>query len=617
MQPRNQHSEAVDALLVQNVEESCSSQDFVDKRAALAVSGTSIALAGCGGGGSSSSTSIAGSTANMPQPSPSPSSDTSQEPVQTLLTPESVKAARFLLRATFTASEAEIAAVETEGPSAWLRRHQRQPNDQSARDFFHLNGYDEPDNRLLFQSDRLVNEMIWDQLLRGGNSVRKRIAFALSQFFVVSSSPRLRMPWPSQAIGAFWDILNEGAFGNFRDLLEDVALSPAMGQFLDTIGNAKADPSTGRMPDENFAREVMQLFSIGLFELNIDGSTKLNRNQPIETYSNEDVMGLAKVFTGYNIDVSGLELFPNPANTNMMLPPVEAIRRPLTADTRKWQRPSSESQHSPEEKRFLGISIPAGAGPEESLKIALDRLFEHPNVAPFFAKQMIQRLVTSNPSAAYVRRVAEVFENNGQGVRGDLAATFEAIFLDEEAQSDATISDMRFGKVREPIVRFVQFARTFDLLSEQSLAITRDLTSELGQSPFRARSVFNFFSPTYAPPRSVAVANDLVAPEFQIADETTVASWVNFIVDTISGRGFWLNGAQPDFEAIMSLADNPDELVANLNLRMSAGQLRTATIETIVSALQSVSETSDSWQVQRVNIALALVLCSNDYLVQK
>lgn len=585
----------------------------ISKNNTLAASALALAVAGCGSGGSTTP-SFGGSVSVPAQPSGSTASPT-PTPSASVNGPDA-KAARFLLRASFAATQSAIDAVKKEGAQSWLRRRMGQSNDESAEDYFAKSRFNEVDDRRLFQSDRLVNQLMWDQLMRGGNSVRKRVAFALSQFFVVSSSPRLRMPWPSQAIGAFWDILNEEAFGNFRDLLEKVCLSPAMGMFLDTIGNRKEDTSTGRVADENFARELMQLLSIGLFELWLDGTNKLRNGEPIETYSNADVEGLAKVFTGYDLDVSGLEIFRDPINGNVRIPAVNAVQRPLTANPADWLRPEQESQHSSQEKTFLGVTIPPGTGARDSLRIALDTLFSHPNVAPFFCKQMIQRLVTSNPSPGYVRRVAQVFENNGDGVRGDLAATFEAILLDEEANSSSTLADYRFGKLREPVIRFIQFGRTFSLVKDRSNAIFRDTSDLLSQSPFRAPSVFNFFSPGYTPPLSVAAANNSVAPEFQIVEETSVASYVNFMVSTVDGRGFWLNGLQPDYSAILPLADEPSKLIDNLSLIVTAGQLYPDTKSTIIDAVRSMSSDEAS-RLQRIQCAVALVMCSTDYLVQK
>ena len=498
----------------------------------------------------------------------------------------------------------------------------RQPNDSTARDFFEAAGFDEITADRIFLKDQPTDQMIWDHLLSGGNGVRKRAALALSEFFVVSAND-LDILWPAQAVGAFWDLLNDHAFGNYRELLEAVTLSPAMGAFLDLLGNRKEDPSTGRVADENFAREIMQLFSIGLDELNIDGTPKTSGGRSIETYNNDDVAGLAMVFTGYDLDASGLARKSDPGRPVDQIPEVEIVRRPMTADPSLWRFPESASQHSASEKRFLGMSVPPGTGPEQSLQIALDTLFNHPNVGPFFGKQMIQRLVTSNPSPAYVRRVAETFNNNGRGVRGDLAAVFKAILLDPEAQSEAGLNDLRFGKLREPALRFIQFGRTFGLKAISGLGVDRNLSDAsqyIGQVPLRSPSVFNFFRPGFVQPNTFASANDMVAPEFQLADETSVAGYLNFMERTIEGDAFWLNDLRPDYRDLIAIADDVDALLDRLNLLLTANQLRQATRDSIASAMNDVaanSDSSDGEKLRRVHIGIMLIMASLDYLIQK
>lgn len=583
----------------------------------LTVGISSLALAACGEGGSGPQpvTTLVG-----PSPTPTPSPSSTQSTSEFTL--EDKAAARFLLRAGFTASVASVASVRSEGQVAWLHRQMRAANDQTAKEFFEERGYDEVTRNREFKFDRLTDEMIWDQLLRGGNSVRKRIALALSEFFVVSAN-RLNVVWPSQAVGAFWDLLNENAFANFKTLLREVTLSPAMGAFLDTIGNKKADPSTGRLPDENFAREVMQLFTIGLYELEIDGTLRTQSDRPIETYTNSDVEGLAHVFTGFDLDASGLQSFLDPVRPVDVIFEPEIVRRPLTPIPTKWQNPSQSRQHSLEEKRFLGSAIPAGTGPIESVELAIDTLFRHANVGPFFCKQMIQRLVTSNPRPEYVARVATVFNDNGKGVRGDLKAVFTSILTDEEANAPLGLDDYRFGKLREPAVRFVQFGRTFGLAKSGEQGITRDLSDGerlLGQVPLRSPSVFNFFRPEYVPPQSVTQANDMLGPEFQLVNEISVAGYINFMSRSISGETYWLNGFAPDYSDYLDMAHQPTRLLDRLDLELTAGQLRPFTREIILDAVNSlaVEESSrEDLKKQTVQIIVMLIMASTDYLVQK
>jgi uncharacterized protein (DUF1800 family) len=268
--------------------------------------------------------------------------------------------------------------------------------------------------------------MVWYQMFKSPDAVRRRWALALSEVFVVAwRGIKDVMNWDSFGMAAYWDLLCTHGLGTYRNLLEELTLNPAMGAFLSTRGNEREDPTTGRQPDENYAREVMQLFSIGLYELNLDGSLKLDANgKPIETYTSDDVSQLARVFTGYNHDYSRPK-FNSPKPPNLTVNHIESARGRMVFDSNK---------HSTLEKKFLGVTIPANTSGSASLKMALDALTNHPNNGPFLARQFIQRLVTSNPSPAYVARVASVFNDNGAGVRGDLKAVLRAVLLDDEAR---------------------------------------------------------------------------------------------------------------------------------------------------------------------------------------
>ncbi|MEM6890644.1 MAG: DUF1800 family protein [Pseudomonadota bacterium] len=567
----------------------------------------SFGLAGCGGE-ESSAPGVA--TTETPSPTTAASLDVQNK-----------AAARAALHSTLSVSDDDIATIVAEGFEKWLDRELVRPNDGSAEQFFKAHGFDEIDTNAFWGRDYPLDHMIWSQLLHRGSGLRMRMALALSEIFVVSIN-ELDIPWRSQAVGQYWDLLNKHAFGSFRELLEDVTLNPAVGVFLDHAGNTRADPSSGRVPDENYAREILQLFTIGLLELNLDGSIKTNANGPIETYTNADVEGLAKVFTGFDLDYSGVEFFPDPRGRPSPIPDVKVIRQPMTADPRKWLVPQSTSTHSSDEKRFLGTFIPPGTGPEQSLKRALDHIFNHPNVAPFFSLQLIQRLVTSNPSPGYIERVARVFENNGFGTRGDLRATFKAVVTDPEATGEQGLSDPRFGKLREPMIRFAQWGRTFGARSPSQTWQIRNLGDPglLSQAPFRAASVFNFFRPNYIPPRSQAAANNLLAPEFQIVDESSVPGYVNFMRRTIEGTGFWTDDIAADYKYEVSIAHDANGLVNHLDLVLSGGQLRASSRELIKSAIEDVSinaGSEDDDRLRRAHIGVMLVMCSNDYLVQK
>ncbi len=579
------------------------------------VSTLAVATAACGGGGGTGSSSGGGTAAG--------GGGTGSTPAPTVVTPQTdQEAARFLLQASLSASTAEIASVRSDGYEPWLDRQMSRNNDQTARQYFASNGFDVVNSERYYFNSTLADNMLWSQLLQGGSSVRKRVALALSEFFVISINS-INNTWRSQAVGEYWDILNTNAFGNFRDLLEGITLSPAMGIFLNTLGNRKADPNSGRVPDENFGREIMQLFTIGLFELNNDGTARTTGGEPIETYDNDDVTGISKVFTGYDYDYTGIGFTRDGGGGNFDVPDADYTRQPMTADQTKWRFPRNESFHSDAEKSFLGTTIPANTGAQESLRIALDTLFNHPNVGPFFGKQMIQRLVTSNPTPAYVDRVASAFNNNGSGVRGDLRAVFKAILLDDEALSSTNIANANFGKLREPMLRFIQWGRTFGVQSADGLfdlRNTSDTVNRLGQSPMRSPSVFNFFRPGYVPAGSQAADRNLLAPEFQLVNETSVAGYVNTMERVIDGSVFWLRNVAAQYTAEIDLADDSTALLDHLDLVLTAGQLSENTRSIIQPVLDEIEVTATSdteTKLSRVHLGVLLIMASNDYLVQK
>jgi hypothetical protein len=442
-----------------------------------------------------------------------------------------------------------------------------------------------------------MDYMIWKQLMGTPDQLRKRVALALSEI-MVASVIGVAVNWRSFAMAAYWDTLVANAFGNFRTLLEAVTLNPAMGYYLNTLGNQKAVAATGRQPDENYAREVLQLFTIGLHELNADGTEKLgSTGQPIETYTQTDITNLARVFTGWNVDNTGSTA------TNLLY-----VKQPMV---------NTASLHETGASTFLGITVPAGVTAAEALRIALDGIFNHANVGPFIGKQLIQRLVTSNPSAAYVGRVAAVFNNNGSGVRGDLKAVIKAVLLDDEARNDATLARTDFGRIREPIVRLVQWARTFNVVSPSDQWRIADTTSDstrLGQSPLRSPTVFNFFRPGFVPPNTALATSGQVAPELQITSEVTVAGYINFM-QTVVKAG--LADAVPAYTAERALLGDTTALVDRLNLLLTANQLSAATTAAIRTALAAIAITTTTGQDNRVAAAVWLAMTVPDYLVQK
>jgi len=549
-------------------------------------------LSACGGGGGGGSATTAAPTPTSP----------------TTLSYTPSEAARFLLQAQFSCSPSDVQNVRSLGFEGWLTQQFSAPQSQSATAWLDSRNFYVPDEKDKYFNPVPGDWMAWRMLMTGEDQFRKRCALALSEMLVVSLNP-IDGFWPPYVIAAYWDLLNAQAFGNYRTLLEEITLNPAMGFYLNTRGNQKADPATGRVPDENYAREIMQLFTIGLTQLNSDGTPKLDaQGKTQDTYSQSDITNLAKVFTGYDWNYDRVTWQSVPWLT-YKIPSPEFSRDRMKLDAAK---------HSNEAISFLGVTIPANTAGTEALKIALDTLFNHPNTPPFVAKQMIQRLVTSNPSPAYVGRVAAAFVNNGTGVRGDMKSLWRAILLDPEAR---TLSGgVTAGKLREPIVRFAQWARTFQVSSltgKWEIYDTSNGDWGLGQSPLRSPSVFNFFRPGYVPPQTALSANQLVAPEFQIHNETTTAGYLNFLTSVIKS-GY--QDVKPDYSAIIGISHQTRELLDWLNLYLAAGQVSGTTLDLVQSALDAqplTSTSSETAKLDRIYSAILLVMASPEYLVQK
>jgi len=505
------------------------------------------------------------------------------------------QAARFLAQATLAPSDAEIARVRTLGYEAWLNEEFAKAPSSGNWDWLVAKGIHlDPDAAAVAKG---VDSQVWQRLLSASDSFRQRVTLALSEIFVVGFDG-ITGPYKQFKLAGYWDLLASNAFGSYRTLLEQVTLNPAMGNYLNTAGNQKEDPETGRQPDENYAREVMQLFTIGLYELNTDGTLRLGSNgQPIETYTQDTVTHLARVFTGWKTDQ------PRIGDTAP-----EFVRRPMALTVK---------QHSTLAASFLGVTVPANTDGHVALATAMDTLANHPNVGPFIGRQLIQRLVTSNPSAAYVGRVASAFNDNGQGVRGDLKAVLRAVLLDDEARSDATLGDPQFGKLREPMLRFIQWARVFNatsLSTNWDAGNTGDPATRLGQSPQRSASVFNYFRPGYVPPNTPIAGGGLVAPEFQITNESSVAGYLNYMLTAI-GSGH--SDIRPNYAAELALAGDATALVDRLNRLLCAGQLSEATRSLITAAVAGMAGSSENDKTKRVQAAVMLVMASPEYLVQR
>lgn len=548
---------------------------------------TLLLASACGGGSS-------GGGSSPPPPEPPPEPPTAAELAD---------ASRFAAQTTFGLPYGEIDALAREGKESWLDRQFSLPVGRHSdivtdlvarRDAGEFVAY-ENDIEYLILFRRLA---WWHRTVTSRDVLRQRVAFALSQIFVVSDNVDALIINP-YAMSGYYDMLLDNAFGNFRNLLRAVSLHPSMGIYLSHVNNRRSDPANNTFPDENYAREVMQLFSIGLFDLNVDGTLQLDGNgDPIPTYSNTEIREFAKIFTGLSFGGPGA-VFGNPVPN--FLSPMRMF----------------DSQHEPGSKNLLnGTVVPAGQTGMQDIEAAIDNLFEHPNVGPFIGKQLIQRLVTSNPSPAYVERVARAFNGDDTGVRGDMQAVIRAVLLDPEATAAPDPFGV-FGKLREPVVRYAAILRQFGATSDDGfIANTGYFLQELGkQHPLSAPSVFNFFLPAHSPAGDIAAAG-LVAPEFQITTSNSIIGMSN-LVDFIVLGEFVTDAPEPfapvslTFDDYVDIADDVDALIERLDLVLAAGTLDAATRGGIRAVLLDIPEAAI-----RVRVALYLVLVSPDYAVR-
>lgn len=522
---------------------------------------------------------------------------------------ERAQASRFLAQATFGPTTELIDTVVHSGIEDWINAQIELPVTSMREAFDALQAV----NPSSAPSRDWIFETFWRHAVEAEDQLRQRIAFALSQIFVISLREGAVASFPRGAAD-FYSVLERGAFGNFRNLLQEITLHPMMGAYLSHLGNEKGNAETGRVPDENFAREIMQLFSIGLHELNEDGTVKKNaQGELIETYSNEDVKGLARVFTGFS--------WAGPDTS------IGRFQGWISVPDRDILPMQPYPQfHSTLEKRFLGTVIngQSTSNAMQDLEIALDSLFYHPNVGPFIGKQLIQRLVTSNPSTAYVARVAAVFSNNGEGERGDLSAVVKAILLDDEARNGELISVPTQGRVREPILRLAHWMRSFNARPADNrylLLGTDDPATSIGMTVLRSPSVFNFYRPGYVPSNTPIADAGLVSPEMQITHETSMAGYLNFMLNAVelgTGSG---NSISSRYETEVKLSHNPNKLVEHLNVLLMHGSMSESLQQWLLQAIGTVdlpaSGDQSEARLQRVRIAVYLALSSPEYIVLK
>jgi len=541
--------------------------------------------------------------------------------------------AHFLTQSTFGPTPDDIDALTGTVAAEWFEDQLALPPTYNSPLVRQLGAIPQADGLTDFERRSPVFAF-WINAIGAEDQLRQRMAFALSQILVVSNFDNNNLSRNYEGLAYYQDLLTEHAFGNYRELLEDVTYSPAMGYFLTYMGNRRGNENTGRMPDENYAREILQLFTIGVVELNPDGTPTIVNGQPVETYDNTDISGLARVFTGLDLD-------PDLRESDEM---------------QAWASPMVErdNRHEEGEKTFLGETIPANTSMADSIDQALDIIFEHPNVGPFIGRQLIQRFVTSNPDPAYVARVARAFDNGryelpnasvvGDGRRGDLAATLAAVLFDEEARNPSRRAAEDFGKLREPVLRFTAWARAFEVDDitpqfAEPLYFTGS-PEALAQQPYGSPSVFNFYRPGYVAPGTLSGASGMTTPELQLLNATSTTGYVNFVsffagggmeaLDTrrlarrFDREGVAIDAARanesfvPDYSRELALAGDVEALMDRIDLLMTYGTMSPGSRADIAAAVEALPyDGSDESALARVHLAVILATSAPDFLVQR
>ncbi len=558
---------------------------------AFAGSALLLVMAACGGGSGGGS---GGTSAPAAPPPPPPSQPTMAD------------TSRFLDQATFGVTAGDLGHVQTIGFPAYLAEQlaaapsqysgfSYTPHTAPATCQYHpatptdASSLCSRDQYSLFQ----VQRQFFMHALSDADQLRQRVAFALSQIFVVSGVEI----YEAYGMADYQNMLLNDAFANFRTLLQDVTLSPVMGHYLSMADNDKTNAALGTSPNENYAREVMQLFSIGLYELNPDGSQMLDGSgAPIPTYDQDVVEGFSSVFTGWTY-------------------------APLAGAASQWTNPINydgvmvafDNHHEPGTKLLLnGSLVPAGLTSTQDLQMALDAIFNHPNVGPFIGKQLIQHLVTSNPSPAYIARVSAVFADNGKGVRGDLGAVVQAILTDPEARGDAPAA-ADFGRLREPALFITAMLRS--LGGQSDGVLPRNAISAMGQPMFTPQTVFNFYPPSFVLPGTATLA-----PEFGIENAATALARANFVNTLIMQGGAKADptvtastGTSIDLTALSAISD-PSALITQLNLVLMHGSLSSSAAAVILAAVNAQPSTDP---LAAARTASYLMLSSAQYQVER
>ena len=531
---------------------------------------------------------------------------------------DQAEASKFLSKMGFGSDETETSGAVGKDAADLLKAEFAKPRtDYLPRTRNLYNSYDGNGRR-----NTSHRSVFWADLIQADDQLRQRMVFALSQMWVISDRNMGDRP---MAMASYMDTLSKHAFGNYRDLMEEITYHPAMGRYLTYVDNRKGDPRTGRTPDENYAREIMQLFTIGLVQLNMDGTPKTDaQGNALETYTNEDIVGLARVFTGLRFKRNAENRVDN-----------SSYETPMIID---------EGRHETLEKSFLGTTIPEGTATAASIDQALDALFEHPNTAPFVARQMIQRFTASNPAPAYVQRVAEAFAAGtftspdgtvfGDGRRGDMQALIASILLDESQHRDGdTIRDTTdLGKVREPVLNFVQWARAFDVQpvtpeNEWTLLYNAGDSSEnFGMMPMSSPSVFNWYRPNFVATGTESGDLGYTVPEFQVllaGNRTGYAKeMTEYVFDNTYGPNRNASSFKPDYADEIALVNDSAALADHLDDYLLGGRMKPETRRAIVDGVPAIPvrtdkvENTNADEFKRAAYAITVVVTSPEYMVR-
>ena len=532
-----------------------------------------------------------------------------------------MEASRFLSQATLGADLATIEQVANQGIEAWIDDQMTVPQSQTLDrlnevfaeviEWYLVNGGN-PDEVSTRPYWTIFNYTWWENHMKNDDLLRQKVALALSEIFVISIESNLSDA--GFGLADYYDVLLKHSFGNFEDMLREISLHPCMGYYLSHLNNPREIPEENIHSDENYAREIMQLFTIGLYELNQDGSRKTDgQGEWIPTYDQADIKELAKVFTGLGVGgvmenewvdepYFGLDIYVADMTTPMIM-------------YEEWHQPGTKTLVN-------GYVIPAGQTGLKDINDAVHQLFLHPNVGPFIGKQLIQRLVTSNPTPGYISRVAAVFADNGQGERGDMGAVIKAILMDPEARTCSALEEDRFGKLREPFTRYTHFSKAIQM--EQYYGrywnVAYGFYEATNQMPLASRTVFNFFLPDFQPIGAIA-DNGLVGPEFQIHNSRTSVEYINRVNDW-AVWGYVMDDWENDnpsvtynIEELLPLARDPEVLINRLDILFTHGMLSDRTRQIIKDAITPLI--SDNYRYNRTRLALYLMMISPDYAIMK